>query len=57
MWAYYGGGREGFCIEFKAEKMPARKVEYKEQLPAFNMASPIAEWIVLHAIMGRKRNV
>lgn len=33
MWSHYANSHMGFCIEFKAEYMPAKKVIYQKTIP------------------------
>lgn len=33
MWSHYAGSHTGFCIEFKSEHMPAKKVTYQKTIP------------------------
>lgn len=33
MWSHYAGSHTGFCIEFRAEHMPAHKVIYQKTIP------------------------
>lgn len=44
MWAHYGGGYKGFCLEFSTEFEPfsrAVKVKYSQQKPKINIKSLI----------------
>lgn len=44
MWAHYGGGYKGFCLEFSTEYEPfssAIKVKYSQQKPKINIKSLI----------------
>lgn len=33
MWSHYAGSHTGFCIEFKSEHMPAKRVIYQKTIP------------------------
>lgn len=33
MWSHYAGSHSGFCIEFRSEHMPAKKVIYQKAIP------------------------
>lgn len=39
MWSHYAGSHTGFCIEFKSEHMPAKKITYQKTIPKIKTLS------------------